>query len=112
MNLESLIARYGLWAIGIGAGLEGETVVVLGGITVHRGILPYAPAILAASAGSFLADQLFFFLGRYFGDIAYVRRVKQKSAFQRAAIALDRHPTLYVFAFRFLYGLRTISPLL
>lgn len=110
MTIEALIARYGLGALLLGAGIEGETVVVLGGIMVQRGVLPYAGAILAAAIGSFVADQLFFAAGRRFRDNARVRRWRGKPAFARALTTFERHPTLFVFAFRFLYGLRTVSP--
>lgn len=40
MTIEALIARYGLAALVLGAGMEGETVVILGGIMVQRGVLP------------------------------------------------------------------------
>lgn len=111
MTLEKLLAQYGLWALGIGAGLEGETVTVLGGIMAHRGLFSFLPAILAASLGSFLADQTFFAAGRYFRDAAYVRKVSARPAFRRALAVFERHPVGFVFAFRFLYGLRTVSPL-
>lgn len=111
MQLEQLIADYGLWAVGLGAGIEGETVVILGGIMVHRGVMAFGPALLAAALGSFIADQFFFTLGRRFRDHAYVQRVQARPAFRRALGWFGRHPVLFVFAFRFLYGLRTISPL-
>lgn len=111
MALDRLIAHYGLWAIGLGAAMEGETVVVLGGITVHAGILPFIPSVLAASAGAFIADQTFFAIGRRFRAAERVRRIHERPAFWRAKAAFERHPTLYVLGFRFLYGLRTISPL-
>lgn len=110
MTIEALIARYGLGALLLGAGMEGETVVILGGIMVQRGTLPFAGAILAAAIGSFIADQLFFAAGRRFRDHPRVRRWSAKPAFARALTAFERHPTLFVFAFRFLYGLRTVSP--
>lgn len=110
MTIEALVARYGLGALLIGAGVEGETVVVLGGIMVQRGALPYVGAILAAAIGSFVADQLFFATGRRFRDHPRVRRWSAKPAFARALTTFERHPTLFVFAFRFLYGLRTVSP--
>ncbi len=78
---------------------------------VHRGLLPLLPAIAAASTGSFMADQMFFLLGRHFRNHALVRKVQQKAAFSRALATFDRHPALFVFAFRFLYGLRTVSPI-
>lgn len=108
--LDQIIAEYGLPGLFAGAGLEGETIVVIGGIMVQRGVLPYLPAIAAAAAGSFVADQIFFQLGRRFRYHPFVQRMQKKPAFARAMAAFDKHPVLFVFAFRFLYGLRTVSP--
>ena len=110
MMLETLVARYGLIALFLGAGIEGETIVILGGIMVNRGSLPLLPAIAAAAAGSFVADQIFFALGRRFRDHRFVRRIRERPAFARALATFERRPTAFVFAFRFLYGLRTVSP--
>ncbi len=111
MNLEALLAQFGLPAIFLGAAAEGETAVLLGGMIVHRGLVGFGPAIAAAALGSFLADQLFFFLGHRFRDHPRVLRIRARPAFQRASAAFSRYPTAFVFAFRFLYGLRTVSPL-
>ncbi len=111
MTLDSLIASYGVWALGLGAGVEGETVVILGGVMVHKGLLSFVPAVAAAAIGSFIADQLFFTLGRRFRHHRFVRKTQQRAVFARALAAFDRHPTLFVFSFRFIYGLRTVSPL-
>ncbi|WP_375291219.1 DedA family protein [Qipengyuania sp.] len=111
MNLSQLISDYGLWAVGLGAGIEGETVLILGGMAVHRGLLPLVPAILAAAAGSFVADQIFFAIGRRFRDAPRVMRLRKGKAYGRAMAAFHRHPTGFVFAFRFIYGFGTISPL-
>lgn len=110
MSIEALVARYGVVALLVGAGLEGETVVVLGGIMVQRDIIGFWPAILAAATGSFVSDQLFFAAGRRFRDHRWVRRIVDKRAFARALATFERHPVAFVFAFRFLYGLRTVSP--
>lgn len=109
--IEHLIVRYGLLGLCIGAGLEGETVTVIGGIMVHRGLLPFWPAVIAAGAGSFVADQLFFLLGRRFRESRRVRSLHDRPAFARAIATFERHPLGFTFAFRFLYGLRTISPI-
>jgi len=110
MTIEALLLRYGLLAIFLGAGIEGETVVVLGGVMAHRGLVPLWAAALAAAAGSFLVDQLFFLAGRRFRTHPRLRKLTEKPAYARAMAALERHPTGFIFAFRFLYGLRTISP--
>ena len=111
MTIETLIAHYGFAAIFIGAGVEGETSVIAGGVLAHRGFLPWWVAGVAAATGSFVADQLFFAAGRYFRDNPRVRRMEQRPAFAKALVMLEHHPVLFVMGFRFLYGLRTISPM-
>jgi membrane protein DedA with SNARE-associated domain len=108
--IELLIAKYGLLAIFLGAGIEGETVVILGGVFAHRHLVSYWSAALAASAGSFAADQLLFFAGRHARHYRPIQKLIDRPAFVRVTQLLERHPTGFIFAFRFLYGLRVISP--
>jgi len=110
LSIEALIVRYGLLALFLGAGLEGETVVVAGGVLAHRGLVPLWGAALAAAGGSFLADQIFFFAGRHLRQKPRMQRMMARPGFARARAALERHPTWFILSFRFLYGLRTISP--
>jgi membrane protein DedA with SNARE-associated domain len=111
MSIESFIAQYGLAAIFLGAAFEGETSVVTGGLLAHQHLLPLWGSAAAAVTGSFAADQLFFFAGRRYRDTKRVRRVAEKPAFAKALDTLERHPTVFILSFRFLYGLRTISPI-
>lgn len=111
MNIEALVAQYGLIALFVGSGIEGEAVVVAGGLVAHRGLVPLGGAMIAASMGSFIADQIWFQIGRRFRDARSVTRAREKAAFARAIEALERHPVGFIFAFRFIYGLRTISPI-
>ncbi|WP_076073245.1 DedA family protein [Sphingomonas montana] len=110
MSIESLVAQYGLIALFVGAGLEGETVVLTGGVLAHRDLVPLWGAALAAAGGSFTSDQVFFALGRRYRDHPRVRRIMVRPAFARALRTLERHPVGFILAFRFLYGLRTVSP--
>lgn len=111
MSIETIIAKYGLAALFLGAGIEGETVVVAGGLLSHKGLLPLPGAMAAAAAGSFVADQIFFSAGRYFRGKAWVKRQQQRPIFARALGLLERYPIGFIFAFRFIYGFRTISPI-
>ena len=110
MSIESFITQYGLAAIFLGAAFEGETSVVTGGLLAHQHLLPLVGSAAAAVTGSFAADQLFFFAGRHYRDTKRVRRIAEKPAFAKALDTLERHPTVFILGFRFLYGLRTISP--
>lgn len=111
MSIETLIEHYGLIALFLGAAVEGETVVLAGGVLAHQELLPLTGTMAAAATGSFFADQLFFATGRYFRDNPRVQRLRESPAFARAIDAVERHPTRFVLGFRFLYGLRTISPI-
>lgn len=111
MTLEAIVARYGLAAVFLGAGLEGEAAVVASGLLAHRGLFPLWGVMLCAAAGSFTADQIWFLVGRRFRGSARVRRAQARPAFAKALAMLERHPVGFIFAFRFIYGFRTISPI-
>jgi len=111
VTLPELIAHYGLPALFVGAAVEGETVVVAGGVAAHQGLLPLVGAMIATATGSFAADQAWFAAGRHFRDHRRVQQARAKPAFARAIEWLERYPIGFIFAFRFLYGLRTVSPI-
>ena len=111
MSLAALVARYGLVAVGLGAAFEGEAAVIAGGLLAHQGLVPLAGVMAVAAVGSFAADQGWFAVGRRFRTARWVTKARGTTAFGRAIAALERHPVGFVFAFRFLYGLRTVSPI-
>jgi membrane protein DedA with SNARE-associated domain len=109
--IGDLVQHYGPWAVALGAGFEGETAAIAGGVMAQRGLMPVWAAFLASSAGAVFADQIFFLLGRRFRDRPFVARARQRPAFARAVGFIERYPTAYILVFRFLYGLRTVSPI-
>jgi membrane protein DedA with SNARE-associated domain len=111
MTIETAIARFGLLAVFLGAAVEGETTVVTGGFLSHEHLLPLGGVMIAATAGSLLADQSLFFIGRHYREHRRVRTFASRPEFAKAWTMLERHPRRFIFAFRFLYGLRTISPI-
>lgn len=110
MDLQSIIENYGYAAIFIGTFLEGETILVLAGLAVHRGYLVLTWVILAAFLGSLCCDQLFFYLGRKHSQAVLSRRPAWKQKAQKVNRLMGRFETLIILSFRFLYGLRTVSP--
>ena len=111
MSIAVLVAKFGLLAVGIGAAIEGETVVMTGGLLAHQGLLPIRGVMAAAAIGSFVADQAFFFLGRHFRSHRRIVALTSKPGFARALTLLERYPNGFILAFRFFYGFRTISPI-
>lgn len=111
MSLEAIVARYGVAAIFLGSGVEGEAVVITGGILAHRHLVPLWQVMVASACGSCLVDQAWFFLGRHCRRYKWIDSATRKPAFAKAREFMERHPTAFVFGFRFVYGLRTISPI-
>jgi membrane protein DedA with SNARE-associated domain len=105
-----LVHRLGPAGVGLGAALEGETAVVIGGVVAHHGSFNPVAAALAAAAGSFLADQLVFWASRHESHRPAVQRLIATPAAARALHFLERHPVLFCFGFRFIYGLRIAGP--
>lgn len=111
LQLEDLISHYGALAILIGSGIEGETVAFLGGVAAHRGLVPYWQAAAGAGLGSFIADQLLFLAGRNASRLAFVQRFVASGAVRRVTDLLEKHQTGFILCFRFIYGIRIVSPI-
>jgi membrane protein DedA with SNARE-associated domain len=110
MSVEGLLQQYGYAAIVLGTLLEGETVVILGGLAAHLGYLHLPWVIACAFAGTFFGDQLYFFLGRWRGPSILASRPSWQANAERVLGMLERHRVLLILGFRFLYGLRTVTP--
>ncbi len=111
MMIESLLARYGLLAIFLGAGVEGEAVLLSGGVLASKGLVPLWAAMIAATLGSTMVDQLWFWGARFLSHKPWIAKQTHKPAFARALHFLERHPKSFILAFRFIYGMRTVSPI-
>jgi membrane protein DedA with SNARE-associated domain len=111
LSLETLISQYGVLAVFLGAAVEGETAVFLGGVFAHRHFMAWWEAATAAALGSFAADQAWFFAGRYANRLTFVQRFLKADAAQKVNRLLEAHPTGFILAFRFIYGMRTVSPI-
>ena len=112
MSLEQLVATYGYAAVLIGTFFEGETILVVGGFLAHRGYLELPWVIASAFAGTLLGDQLYFYLGRSKGMALLGRRPRWRAKSERVLELLRRHQVPLILGFRFLYGLRTVTPFL
>jgi membrane protein DedA with SNARE-associated domain len=112
MSLESIVEHYGYLAIFIGTFLEGETIVVLAGFLAHRGYLTLEWVIAFAFIGTYAGDQLFFYIGKWRGNGILAKRPHWELRSKRVFELLNRHQILVILGFRFLYGLRTVTPFL
>jgi membrane protein DedA with SNARE-associated domain len=108
--MEELISTYGYPAITLGTFFEGETIVLVAGYLASRDYLVLQWVVVCAFLGSWAGDSLYFFIGRRWGDKLLARRPAWRPAADRALVMLHRYHAIFILSFRFLYGLRTISP--
>lgn len=112
MSLMALIAQYGYIVIFVGCMLEGETILILSGFAAFQGYLSFPLIIFFAVLGGTIGDQLFFFLGRYYGTALLNKypRINKQSA--RVNTLIVNHQNSLIIGIRFMYGLRVAGPIL
>ncbi|KIH81813.1 DedA family protein [Pseudomonas batumici] len=111
IDFNNLLATYGYLAVFIGCLLEGETILILGGVAAHQQALHLPLVIFWASLGGMLGDQALFWIGRYFGARLLPRLHRQQAAIERVTGLIHRHPLTSIFSVRFLYGMRLVGPM-
>jgi membrane protein DedA with SNARE-associated domain len=110
LHLPELIQTYGYGAIFAGTLLDAETVLLIGGFAAHRGYLDLPTVVGVAIAGSFLANQLWFYLGRWHGEKLLERFPRYAAPAARAHELLAKYNTPLILSVRFVFGLRTVLP--
>ena len=110
--LETLIVKWGYVAIAVGIFMEGESVLILGGALAHRGLLSLPLVMLTAFLSAFAGDQFWFHMGRRFGRPLLARHPKWQVRAGAVQTRLQRYGDIFVFGFRFIYGIRTVTPAL
>jgi membrane protein DedA with SNARE-associated domain len=110
LEAGALIREYGYWAIFLVNMFEGETIVLLAGAGAQFGYLELHWVLASGLAGCVAGDQLWYFLGRWWGPRIIVLRQSWRERADRVHRRLQRHQDLLIFTFRFYYGLRAVIP--
>jgi len=115
--VEEWLQQYGAVAVYlivfVGSFVEGESVILLGSALAYKYEQISLPTLMfLAFLGSLGADQLLFFIGRHYGPRIIERRETLKKASERVFYHLQKHSTLFILSFRFIYGIRVASSLI
>lgn len=110
--MEEFINTWGYWAVFLGSLVEGESVILTAGFLSAQGYLSLYKIILVAFIGTLIADQVLFHVGKYYGMKIIDRFPRLDKPAQRAFRLLHRHDTIFILSFRFIWGIRIISPLI
>ncbi len=108
--LDSFIRNYGYWALLVGTFLEGETILMLGGLSAQLGYLDLSLVMVVAFIGSFSGDQFYFIVGRLKGAELLAKHQQWHERVSKVHCYLERYHDLIMLGFRFVYGIRIMTP--
>ena len=112
MSLPQVLTDYGYLAVFVGSLLEGETVLVLAGFAAHQGYLSWNWIVVLAFCGGTIGDQIYFFLGRRYGEALLRRFPRFMSQAERVNRLVLRFHEALIVGVRFMYGLRILGPII
>ena len=91
--------------------IEGEMVMITSVIAAHHGHLNLWIVMAIGLVGTYSSDSFYFFLGRKKGKKWLNKNVRFKNKYAVIDSKLNKYPTLIFLVYRFMYGFRTIAPL-
>lgn len=111
-HLLDLIKDWGYLIVLLGAMVEGESIILAACVAAYFGYLSMTKIVIIAFLGTLFADQGLYFVGRRYGQVILDKFPKFKPAAARAFVLLHRWDLWFILTFRFIYGIRTISPVI
>ena len=109
-TLSQLIDHYGALGVLVVTTVEGEFGPLVGGAMARLGKIDLLTLLFICWFGATLSTTTFFAIGRSQREGRLVHKVTDKRAFALALKWIDRHPRLFCFFYRFVYGLRIVGP--
>jgi membrane protein DedA with SNARE-associated domain len=110
VTAAQFLSDYGYVALAIGCILEGETLLLLAGVAAHAGLLSMPLVVAVAFVFGTIGDQIYFFVGRRYGDKVLGRWPHFEKPAARVHRLIERHADALIVGVRFMYGLRLIGP--
>ena len=109
-TLIEWLKEYGYIVLFVWSMMEGETGLIMAGLLCHTGDMNVPLSILVAGTGSFVMDQVWFYIGK--NNKAYVHKKfsAHRRKFAKSRLLLRKYGAWVIFLQRFIYGMRTIVP--
>lgn len=108
--LIDIIKEWGYLAVFLGSLVEGESVILVACFMAQLGYLSLTKIMIIAFCGTLFADQSLYYVGRYYGPALIQKFHRLHAPANRAFKLLHDWDVWFILSFRFIWGLRTISP--
>lgn len=112
--MESFLAfvqEWGYIAVFLGAIVEGETVILTSSALASLGYMNIYKIMAITFCTTVVVDQVLFQVGKRFGPAFFEKYPKLKPRANKAFRLLHRFDRWFILSFRFIYGIRVISPI-
>jgi membrane protein DedA with SNARE-associated domain len=110
--LVGFVQEWGYVAVFLGSLIEGESVIFIAGFFAHLGILSLPKIIMVSFIATLFADQALYHVGRHYGNHFLDKFPSFKLRADRAFNLLRRYDNMFILSFRFIWGIRIISPII
>lgn len=107
----TFVENWGYLAVLLGSMVEGESVILTASFMAYKGILSLPKIMIIAFLGTFFADQALYYVGRYYGTALLRKFPKWEKRSKKAFDLLHTWDIWFILSFRFIYGIRTLSPI-
>lgn len=109
-HIIEFLKEWGYIAVFLGSLVEGESVILAACFMAHLGYLSLIKIMIVAFCGTLFADQTLFYVGRYYGSALIQKFHCLHAPANRAFTLLHKWDIWFILSFRFIWGIRTISP--
>ncbi|WP_010300207.1 DedA family protein [Candidatus Odyssella thessalonicensis] len=105
------LKEWGYLAVLLGSMVEGETIILAACALAYNEDLSISKVAGIAFLGTLVADQGLYYVGRFYGHQIIRRFPKLKIPSEKAFHLLHKWDIGYILSFRFIFGIRIISPI-
>lgn len=107
----AFVREWGYYAVFFGSIIEGESIILSASALAYFGHLDIVKVMVITFFGTLFADQGIFLLGYFWGPKFFKRFPKTKIKAKKAFDYLEKYDVWFIMSFRFIYGIRALSPL-
>lgn len=108
--IELELLQYGYLFVFLGSIAEGDATLLAAAFLAHRGYMQFAWVLILAFLGTVIASQVSFEFGRRKGRAKLAAYSTAASRIERISQWTSRFGGAFVLASRFLFGFRTLAP--
>ncbi|MDR0695670.1 MAG: DedA family protein [Holosporales bacterium] len=112
-SIEGFVRDWGYLAVLIGSIFEGEVILITASAYAACEILSITKVFTVALATTIVVDQVLYWVGYTVGTDWIIKKIPRlEESRKRVFTLLKKMDILFIFAFRFIYGIRTVSPII